>query len=299
MKDDIKVARIANAICQIKRDPRKNLLVEGIKDISLYRKFFDAEQIKIVPTFGKYNMRGVLGLLKERGKRDAISIRDADFIRVNGKLEEPYEDGAFLTDVHDAEGMIINSYAFEDYLLEVLGEDKYDSIILKFTCIRAHIKNLVYPLGCLKLANKRYSLGLVFKPKTVDGPTIDFNKFIDKKTFQYKGDNELITAALNYTNGKKKEGAIISSQVEILEKLNLIIAEQYDIDEMVHGHDLSEIIFYLCKKHQNSNHFTLKNGDSVESTLSSKYDSSYFKTTSLFKVMNEWKQTSKVDLFSF
>ena len=48
-----------------------------------------------------------------------------------------------------------------------------------------------------KLANKIYDLGLIFKPKTLDGNQIKYKDFIDDKEFIFKGRKSMINSLLN------------------------------------------------------------------------------------------------------
>jgi hypothetical protein len=184
MENHITPARIANSIEQDTSFGGTYLMLEGIKDLKLFKKFTCGESIKIKITHGKYKMRHAYEILKSRNFSRMIGIRDADYIRLTGneKFEPHYNQKIFITDTHDSEGMIVNSDALTDLLSEVAEEDRLNSFIQKHGDVRDLIFNLAYPLACLRLANKRFGLGLSFKPKKIDGPSFKIKKFICDKT---------------------------------------------------------------------------------------------------------------------
>ncbi|MDO6636031.1 DUF4435 domain-containing protein [Pseudoalteromonas carrageenovora] len=295
MQNSITPVRIANAIQQDSAFNGTNILVEGENDIKLYRKLTCKELSKIKVTFGKKKMREVYALLRARGFGNVLGIRDADFLRINGKLDITFSDDIFITDKHDSEGMIIESEAFTNFLLEIAKEEKLANFFQKNGCLRSFIYNLSKPLACLRMANKEYDLGLSFKPVKPEGNTIKFKKFICEKTLSYLGHDVLVNTVVEYS---KNRGSEISTRTEILSKLEEIINLNLPIDELVNGHDLSEILFIVCKKGLKSSHSDLKNASSVETMLRLAYSKDDFSKTQLFKSLQSWEKSSDINILS-
>lgn len=295
MQSSITPVRIANAIQQDSNFDGINVLVEGEKDIKLYRKLTCTEFSKIKVTFGKKKMREVYNLLRERGFEKVIGIRDADFIRINGKLDAVYSDDIFITDTHDSEGMIIESEAFPNFLIEIAKEEVVDKFLQDKGCLRSFIYNLSKPLACLRLANKKYNLGLSFKPVNPEGNTIKFKKFVCEKSLSYLGHEKLVNTVVEYS---KNRGSTISPRAEILDKLEEVISLDLPVDELVNGHDLAEILFIVCKKGLKSSHSDLKNASSVEAMLRLTFGKGDFSKTNLFKSLQAWEEKSDLKIFS-
>ncbi len=95
-------------------------------------------------------------------------------------------------------------------------------------------------VGYLKLANKIYDLGLIFKPKTLNGNQIKYKDFIDDKEFIFKGRKSMINSLLNYSRSKSTS---LKTEEEIARKLEEIASKTYDLEHLVNGHDFYQIYF--------------------------------------------------------
>lgn len=281
-------ARMANAIMQDTSFKGYHILVEGVQDVKLFKRLFLENNARLSITHGKHNMRDVYEILTTRNFDKKIGVRDADFLRIknNGKYNKNFSLAIFPTDYHDAEGMVINSPAMMHFLEVISTKDKINNFEKSNGPIIDLIYNLSYPLACLRLANKRFELGLSFKPKERDGNKIKFKKFICDKKANYLGDESLVNTVHEYS---KNRGSQVSAQAYILEKLAEVKAENHSIKEIVNGHDIAEILFIVCKKYLNSQHKALVNADCVEDMMFLAYESSYFKSSNLFSLINTWE----------
>lgn len=295
MRDSITPQRVANAILQDNSYSGGHLLVEGETDIKLYRKFTNTELSKVNVCFGKDRMREVHSILLERGFNKMAGIRDADFIRVNGKFSDDYNESIFITDCHDSEGMIFKSDAFFSFLTEVVKTNHLDDFMKNKGCIRKYIYELANPIACLRLANKRFNLGLAFKPASQEGNTIKFKKFICEKTASYLGHEKLINTVVEYSSNR---GSVISDRKTIIEKLEEILALKLSIEEVSNGHDLAEITYMICSKILKSNHPSLKNSASVESMLRLSFSKIEFSKTCLHSKLHEWQKINSCNIIN-
>jgi hypothetical protein len=298
MEQYITADRIANAICQYTTFKGCSLLVEGKKDMKLYSRFFDKDHVRIVQTFGKYKQREAYQILQGRGFARKLGIRDADFLRVEGntKYDPNFAGDIFPTDHHDSEVMVFNSAALDHFIAGVLDKDRVEQFEneMKKT-LREVVLELAYVLGCLKLANKRYTLGLSFKPEKPDGNTLKFGKFIDFKTAKFLGNELLINTVWEYS---KNRGVEVSKKPEILDKLSLIISVKHPTLEIVNGHDICEIISLLSKDALKSNNKALQIAGCVEDMLRLAFDSAEFVKTGLASKLRAWQEASGNRLFA-
>jgi hypothetical protein len=297
MQNFITPSRIANSIQQDSDFTGFNILVEGETDVKLYGKLACGNISKLKVTFGKKKMRETYNILIERGFFRVIGIRDADFIRLNGndKFDLDYPSNIFLTDNHDSEGMVIQSHAFDDFLLEISKGDNVNYFQNKYGCIRDYLYKLNFPLACLRFANKKFDLGLAFKPSTPEGHPLKFRKFICEKSLVYLGHEKLINTVVEYSTNRDSN---IKNRDLILEKLLNIMALQLPIHEIANGHDLAEILFIICKKGLKSSNESLKGASSVESMLRLSYSKEYFALTELFKQLVLWQKSQNINIFT-
>lgn len=287
MQQNITPYRIANSILQDTSYTGAHLLVEGESDIKLYRKFINKDGGRIIPCFGKDKMVDAYTILLDHSSNRVVGIRDADFLRINGNYSEEYDGSIFITDCHDSEGMIFSSEAFTCFLSEVVNDNVIKAFIDECGCMKTFIYELAYPLGCLRLANKMHNLGLSFKPATPEGNTLKFKKFICDKTATYLGHDKLINTVVEYS---KNRGAVISARKDIEARLIDVINLRLPFEEISNGHDLSEIIYLLCKKRLKSRHQDLNNAASVESMLRLTFGQLEFIKTKLYSMLLDWQK---------
>jgi len=284
--------RTANAICQDKSFKGIIILVEGKKDIKLYDRFFDRTLTKLVSTFGKHNLRDVFTLLTQRGVERKIGLRDADFLRIpnNPKFDPNYAESIFPTDYHDSEVMMIKSHACRHFLRVTLDDDTLGEFERKNALlVRDHAFRLSYNIGCLRLANRRYKLGLSFKPEKAEGNRLKYKAFICSRTGVFLGNDKLINTVFEYS---KNRGTAISTRAEITDKLELIIRESHPIGEIVNGHDMTEVLAIVVRDVMKSANKLLQNSDCVEDLLILGFDSHEFSKTQLRAKLSGWEATS-------
>ncbi|HCM1035129.1 TPA: hypothetical protein N2810_000560 [Vibrio parahaemolyticus] len=296
MESSITPARIANAIRQDEYDG-VTVLVEGGTDIQLYRKFTRLDACKIKPTFGKYHMRKVVTILAEELVGSIIGIRDADFIRIKGntKFDANYSDPIVITDYHDSESMIINSRALDDFVISDIKEEKFKKNFSSIDELRLTLKKLSYPLACLKLANKRFGLGLFFKPQNDKENHIKYAKFVDADNVNFLGYAKLAQYIIDYSKNKSTE---IASYDIVMEKLFEIQAMKYNIDEMVNGHDMVNILYLIYSKKLKSKDSDVTSSVQLESKLRAYFCREYFFGTELFESLDKWQDRTENNIIS-
>lgn len=289
MIEDMKPSRIINSILQDTNYKGYYLLVEGIKDIRLYKKFFCQKQIKIKACFGKYNQREILNELNKQSFFNKLAIRDSDFIRLRNKYNSnsQYKQYLFLTDYHDSEIMFINSKALDNFLHTVTTEDKISEFEKKHGKVIDYLYSSLYDLGCLKLANRLFDLNLIFKPSKQDGPKIKFKKFIDEKNFNYIGEGHLIDTVIEYSRNNSSTRSF--DKQKILNSLKSIRSNNFCRYQLVNGHDICELLFLILTKSIKSTSSILVDANCIEDSLCMSYESKFFENTNLYKQISNWE----------
>lgn len=215
MENHILAARIANAIMMDNTFKGYYLIVEGIKDYKLFSKFTKNSNVKIKEAFGFEKVKLVLQLLAERGFSNRLGIIDSDFSEILNIEHEV--DGLFITDCHDIEVMIFKTHALETVLRTYVPVLKIQSFeARKGKSIRDIILELGAEVGFLKLANKVYDLGIIFKPQTPEGNQIRYRDFINEVLLDFKGRKSMIESLLNYSRTKSQT---LKSAEEITKRL--------------------------------------------------------------------------------
>lgn len=284
--------RTANAIMQDTTFDGTYLIVEGMKDYKLYRKFFNVNnQVEIKQVGGKEKVQKVIEILNEREFNKVIGIIDSDFSKILGNELEI--DNIFSTDFHDIEVTMFQSPALETILNMYITKEKLETF-LNGKEIREILINLAKQIGLLKLANHIYDLGLAFKPKNLDGKNLKYKDFIDDKTLNYKGKTNLIQTVRNYSFNR---GDNVAEMTLIEEKMDELLHKEHELLQLVNGHDLSNIIFMLLKKVLGSTNKSLFDYNTVEDSLIMSYETRYWIKTELFDQLYEWAKLNDENIF--
>jgi len=298
LEQHITPERIANSLMQDTRFKGTHVLVEGIKDLKVYTKFFNREEVRLTQTTGKYKLREAYGILSSRGFTRKIAIRDADFLRIKGniKFDQDFKDDIFVTDGHDSEVMMIMVDTLEDLLsvgvdqqIQRAFEEKANSTIKKV------VLDLAYLTGCLRLADKKENLGLSFKPASPDGNRIRFKKFICEKTFSLNID-QMIHIVWEYSKNRQK---VVSTKQVIRAAFDKILLQENNYEDMINGHDVAEIVCIIASVALKSKSNIFQHPDRVEESLALSFDRGKFRKTNLFQNINRWQgERNLVGLFS-
>lgn len=292
MEEFITNERIANSIMQNKSFKGYYLLVEGPKDTKLYSKFFSADNVSIKEAFGNQRVQDIFNILTDRGFDKKLGIIDSDFRKITG--DEVDIDGIFMTDDHDIEVMIMKTKALNDVVRVFCSQARVQTFERdNDISIKDKIFSLGKEVGYLKLANKTFDLGLVFKPKSPEGNHLKYKNFICDKSLEFLGADKMITTANNYSINKSPK---IESVEVITEKLNETKETDYKLEQLANGHDLSQILYILMKKVLRSRNRMLQDHNSVEDSLTLAYSLNDFKETDLYKDIQNWTEEREIEL---
>ena len=296
MANNITHVRIANSILQRSRFKGAYVIVEGNNDYTLYRKLVDDKLCKVETAFGNANVINVIEELEKRGFKDAIGLIDADFRVLDNDI--PRHPNIFISDEHDLELMIFKSAAFDTLIAHYAQQalvDQYKSENENKE-LREIFLRLAAPLGYLKWANKKSSLGLVFKPLQEDGNPLNISDFISSSSAAFAGNERMVEVVLNYTRGKSypfttKENALVKMQEQ--EQKNP------DLYHLCNGHDVINIVCISLRRKLGRISANDLPPHRLETELIFAYDSRHFEKTKLFQKIRSWEQTSGKGVLNF
>ncbi len=283
--------RTANAIMQDPTFEGTYLVVEGMKDYKLYTKFLNmGNQVEIKQVGGKDKVQTVIKILNNRGFNKKVGIIDSDFSKLT--KNEANVDNLFLTDYHDIEVMMFESPALETAINMYVTTEKLETF-LNGIQLRVIILIIAEQIGLLKLAHHIHNLGLAFKPEKIDGNALKYKDFIDDRTLKFRGREKLIKAVCNYSFNR---GNSVAEANFIEEKIDELLKNKYDLLQLVNGHDLSNIVFYLLKKVLRSQNKSLYDYNSIEDSFIMSYEARYWIKTQLFKNIYDWAELNDSNL---
>lgn len=166
MRGSVDGYSIANEI-RMSRTVRKKasaLLVEGAKDVRVFRNLVDESACDVVPTEGKRNALDALNYLRKSKQTGVLVIVDADFSRLDG--QQILDPDVVASDDHDMEAMLLKSPAPVKVMVEYdLKPDEFGQDIGQL------LAQASVPMGYLRMASIKQKIHLSFND-------LDYRKFV-------------------------------------------------------------------------------------------------------------------------
>ncbi|OOX56036.1 hypothetical protein BJL79_20530 [Vibrio parahaemolyticus] len=248
-------------------------VVEGDSDITLFNMVLrNTEFFYCTPASGKADVIEAVDRLRTRISNQVYGIVDADFDHV---LEKTYND-TFMTDVHDAEIMMLHDEFITDFITEhtqnhILGPMQIDEVGQR---LMSNLMSVCNEIGLVKLACRLLNLNVRFKGMnyfTSEAVTVnDFNVSINIQT--------LIEAAIRRSPRVEQTHCI-----DIYDKYVELNQAGYCIYQTANGHDFCQLLAQVFKQPLSSDRNVTVKG--VEKYLRSKYTKENFERTNLYEQM--------------
>jgi hypothetical protein len=246
------------------------VIVEGESDQKLFLKLINSENVEIEIPYGGVTslLRAVSRLLEETDR--ILGIRDADFLRLEGKSETPAH--IFLTDFHDTEMMLIScDNAYNAVVAEYIHLEKApDSLRKKL------LRSITF-IGGLRWINDSASIGLNFK-------NFGISDFYNVEDFSLKEEGYLQTV-MKRSPTKKKE---VASE-EIMQKIENI----FDFYNLCNGHDFQRVFALFV----NANSKKGVKEEEIGKSFRVAYRFEDFQKTSLYEQLKKWSNNKSLVLF--
>ncbi len=248
-------------------------VVEGDSDITLFNMVLrNTDFFYCTPASGKAEVIEAVIKLRARISNQVYGIVDADFDHL---LENTYTD-TFLTDVHDAEIMMLHDEFITDFITEYTKTDflAHMNIDEVGQSLMNDLMNVCNEIGLIKLACRLLDFNVRFKGMnytscgavTVNG----FDLSINIET--------LIDSAINRSPREEQ-----TNFVDILRKYNELTAAGHCIYQTANGHDFCQLLAQVFKQPLSSDRNVT--GKAVEKYLRSKYTKKNFARTNLYERM--------------
>lgn len=252
------------------------VVVEGVTDFRLYSKMFDQSVCEVVIGESKQNVIEAIKVCEEQKLGGIVGIVDADFLHMEENLTLPKQ--LFMTDTHDLEGMLLQSKAYDDVLLEYADLNKLARFEQRRKMpLKALLLENVALIGYLRRLSLLYHFDFSFNElgfgefTYISGLTIEEQRLISYLIFR-----------------SKKHSAVTKEQVEKL--LDQLIMPQDDLWQICCGHDLMDLLTIgLVHLFGNYNAKKMISGQ-LEGSFRLAYQISYFKETKLYEALKKWEE---------
>lgn len=249
-REDAKVADVKSLFDTHVNDGKVVLVVEGADDKEVYEKVTDASSVCIYVDGNCDKHVVILNALNGRYGSRLLSIKDADFDRLDGK--KPLYSNLVLTDTHDMEGMIV-----EECLTELQGEDAERCQGINLGEVYSELEDISY----LKWFSHTNHCGINFSEVALDmDVTAYFNACVANT-------NNVVSVSL--------------ADMYVFKAAHQGMSEK----DLCNGHDLFERIYVRAKAAKVSN-FAKK---PFFRRLRRAYPADKFVNTSLYQTIRRWE----------
>lgn len=258
------------------------LLLEGETDVRLFRSLLKCERITLDSVDGKQDLINVVESLKSDGYKDVIGVCDADFDHILGLNLSREGKGVYVTDVHDAEMMMINSSALQAFVDEYSNHENHSilSVELKGSAIDA-----ACALGVLRLANATKKFNLNFKG-------LNFRSFINIDKLSVNVDLIKLAQILIRRSPSLAEG--VTEDILLSEQKHLAEA-RHQKAQLCCGHDVTNIIAMIYSQRWAACAGNI-NAEKVEQALRIGYSFDEFAATDLYRKVARAIKSLGIDL---
>jgi hypothetical protein len=257
------------------------LIVEGPRDVKLFKKFTVGEEFKIIPGAGKPNILEAIIKLKQDDEREVVAVVDADFWRLE-KIE-PKEPNIIVTDLRDMDVMILSSRSLHNSLIEYGDEEKIKQLKQPlFQYLLEKSKPLTIFRWISSPTQKNYYL-------TFDDD-VKIDDFINKRDLTLKIDH-MITIVMRESSNVDLDPEEIKKNIESFDCSNI------NLLDFCHGHDMTKILYIGLKNIFGNQQAKRLDLSLLEITLRNNYDFSEFSKTKLFESLKTWEEKNSKKSF--
>lgn len=257
------------------------LIVEGVTDSRLFRKFIDCEEVEVFVAHSKDNVRDVISKMHgERKDGRILGIVDPDLDRIRGrKARSPL----FFTDCRDMEMMIIRSNALNDVIDEYGDPEEVRRFQENVGPIRDALVSASYPIGLLMYVSQKEGLSLSFKD-------LDFERFVNPRTLSLDV-YAMVEAVLN-NSGNCRIG-----RKALIRMLDDESGKLEDIWHAARGHDTVDILLIGLKKNFGSFNSKYLSEGELGGALRLAFSDQCFVKTKMYADTSSWAEDAGLRLW--
>lgn len=292
MQNYIDYHRVANVVLMTQKGfSGVIVLVEGIRDIEFYSKFFSEDNCRLISAKDKSTLIEAIHELEIRKATLYFGIVDSDYWGLENKI--PKSQNIICTDTHDVETILIQSSAFNNAISKIIPKAKinYSNDFTKV--IREALFLLSLPIGYLRWINYRYNLGLDFKD-------LPYRNFINYENSVCDLDELLrIVCCTARTNIPVMTIPDIKQKYK---EINNLYQNPYQVCQ---GHDLINVFILIFPKVYSN--FFLNHAKVYFQNINSpfefakfireEYSFDFFMTTRMYEYIKKWGIRNNINLF--
>lgn len=282
MIDSISANDVANEISMMRSAFKGTVLVvEGVTDSRLYRKFTDGEKVRIIIAHSKDNVRRTVTECRNRrmdGK--VVGIADKDLDGLIGKKRTP---PLFGTDRNDMESMTLCSKALDDVMAEYADQEKLKRFEERHGKLRDALARAAGPICALMYISYKRGMNLSFKD-------LEHSRFVNPHTLE-TDIPRMVSDVYAQSMAQMYPKQTVTDQVRSFLKN---ISDPWDA---VRGHDAVSILALALKNTFGAYNSKYIGDGELSGALRLAYSFAYFRKTDLYASSCDWCASEGIDLW--
>jgi hypothetical protein len=244
------------------------LLVEGITDIKRFGPFIDENECSLVNCYGRQNAIETIKMRYEQGFPGALGAVDADFDRVERRLE--VHEGLVYSESHDFDLDWARPTVLEKYLYEVADGEKR-KIHGSANDIFAKIIQGLKPVSVARLLNRRridYKLSRVDVSACFADFAVDLEQYVNLIFEGYEVTNERCIA--------------------LKDQISRASDQDYDLYQLTNGHDFHSALGACLRRELASRRPQQTWASEIELHLRLVFTDDEFKDSEIYSQVRMW-----------
>ena len=278
MKDYSFVTEIETGLTKLRilkrANPSKTILLYESGTNVLFENSVSELKCSAMAFGGKHSTISLLQAAQRDGIEGILAIADADFDRINLVHSIP---AVFLTDFHDSDVELFNSFQLENELAAYLDKKKIETFLIRFKQgLKRWIFSIAKYIGILQCYSEKENLQTSFQK-------LDFKNYVVEAVNGVTKDT-LLTL---FNPEGKKEVRKIDLQSEIIDT-----SDKYDTLQVCIGHHIFRILIALIKNFvgNETGKFIRKRQIRVQLRKLKNYN---FFETMLYASLKKWESQNK------
>jgi hypothetical protein len=250
------------------------LLVEGVTDVMLWRRFVDASLCELLPCHSKANAVQAIAILDAGPETGAIAIVDADYDRLIGTV--PTSPNCILSDGHDVVVDLLCSESFARLLAERGSADKIRMFEERVGCrVLEALLEAAATVGHVRWHSQVDQLSLRFAE-------IEISKYADVTTLRVDL-VKVVTVVIQRT------GLSARLTPEVAKACSMLAANGADIRQVVNGHDAVDLLSLGLRSALGSQTAQDAKRETLEIELRLGFDDECLHRTGVFRAVADWE----------
>lgn len=281
MRRHIDAHRVANQIRMLRSRSRNAfLIVEGETDCEFFRMLVAQGSCDIVVARSKADALRVRNELEQTHTMGYLVVVDADYWLADGCV--PSLANLVVTDGHDLDTLLFMSPALDKLIAHCLPSSLSCQIDALVSRVREAVLQICLPIGYLRWAHERYSIGLSFKD-------LSYDRFISRSwTVDI---SKLLQACRQAGCAPNRSDAEIRCLCEELRKLctdPCFVCQGHDLMNVLHQFLTSRIEALAGPDVVDKATRRFRNAD-MAAELRLAYEKAYFSGTRLAEAIRSWE----------